>query len=118
VDFYSQMLDGGNFVTRYYQMDQDWSSRMFRRVQTGIANMNLVLRGLEESDPETIANAKAVAMIWRVWTAAVGVDWFGPIPFASYEGEVVNNPPYRSAEAIYTEFFEELAKANTILSAE
>ncbi|HYF69445.1 MAG TPA: SusD/RagB family nutrient-binding outer membrane lipoprotein [Ohtaekwangia sp.] len=118
VDFYSQMLDGGNFATRYYQMDQDWSSRMFRRVQTGIANMNLVLRGLEESDPETIANAKAVAMIWRVWVAAVGVDWFGPIPFASYEGEVVNNPPYRSAEDIYTEFFEELAKANTILSAE
>src|SRR5690606_13615384 len=31
VDFYSQMLDAsGNFGTRYYQMDDDWNSRMFR----------------------------------------------------------------------------------------
>ncbi len=118
VDFYSQMLDGGGFVTRYYQMDDDWNNRMFRRVQIGVSNMNLVLRGLAESDPESIANAKAVAMIWRVWVAAVGVDWFGPIPFANYEGEVVENPPYRSVEDIYNEFFEELDKANTILSSD
>jgi hypothetical protein len=116
VDFYAQILDGGNFATRYYQMNDDWSARMFRRVQNGISNMNLVLRGLEESDPEAIANAKAVAMIWRVWVGAVGVDWFGPIPFANYTGEVVENPPYRSAEEIYEEFFVELEKANTLLS--
>ncbi len=118
VDFYAQILDGGNFPTRYYQMDDDWSARMFRRVQNGISNMNLVLRGLAESDPETIANSKAVAMIWRVWVASVGVDWFGPIPFAAYEGEVVENPPYRSVEDCYAEFFEELSKANEILAAE
>jgi len=117
VDFYSQMLDGGGFATRYYQMNDDWSARMFRRVQNGVANMNLVLRGLAESDPESVANAKAVAMIWRVWVAAVGVDWFGPIPFASYEGEVVENPPYRSVEEIYAEFFEELEEANILLSS-
>jgi hypothetical protein len=117
VDFYSQILDGGNFATRYYQMNDDWSGRMFRRVQNGVSNMNLVLRGLSESDPESVANAKAVAMIWRVWVASVGVDWFGPIPLAKYEGEVVENPPYRSVEDIYAEFFEELAEANTLLSS-
>src|SRR5690606_36380307 len=75
-------------------------------------------RGLAESDTETIADSKAVAMIWRVWVASVGVDWFGPIPFASYEGEVVENPPYRSVEDCYAEFFEELSKANEILASE
>jgi hypothetical protein len=117
VDFYAQTLDGGNFATRYYQMNDDWSARMFRRIQGGVSNMNLVLRGLAESDPESVANAKAVAMIWRVWVAAVGVDWFGPIPLAGYEGEVVENPSYRSPEDIYNEFFEELAEANTLLSS-
>lgn len=118
VDFYSQMVDGGNFATRYYQMNDDWNARMFRRVQNGISNMNLVLRGLAEGDQEAIANAKAVAMIWRVWVAAVGTDWFGPIPFADYEGEVVENPPYRSQEDIYAEFFEELDAANAILEGD
>jgi len=117
VDFYAQMLDGGGFPTRYYQMNDDWSARMFRRVQNGVSNMNLVLRGLAESDPESVANAKAIAMIWRVWVAAVGVDWFGPIPFADYEGEVVNNPPYRAVDEIYDEFFEELDAANTLLAS-
>src|SRR5688572_4521393 len=51
VDFYAQILDGGNFATRYYQMNDDWNTRMYRRVQISIGNMNLVLRGLEESDP-------------------------------------------------------------------
>lgn len=119
VDFYAQMLDGGNFPTRYYQMTDDWSARMYRRVQTSIANMNLVLRGLAESpDQEMVHNAKAVTMLWRVWIAAVGVDWFGPIPFANYEGAIVENPAYRSVEDIYTEFFAELDKVNTMLSAE
>lgn len=120
VDYYSHMLDAsGTFDTRYYQMDDEWNRRMFRRVQNGISNMNLVLRGLAESgDPELVENSKAVAMIWRVWVAAVGVDWFGPIPFANYEGEIIENPPYRSAEDIYEEFFVELAKANEILLGE
>lgn len=117
VDFYAQILDGGNFATRYYQMNDDWNARMYRRVQTGVGTMNLVLRGLAESNPESVANAKAVAMLYRVWIASVGVDWFGAIPFASYEGEIVINPPYRSVESIYTEFFAELDKVNTILSS-
>lgn len=117
VDFYAQMLDGGNFDTRYYIMNDDWNARMFRRVQTGIANMNLVLRGIPElASPEKYYNASAVAMIWRVWVASVGVDWFGPIPFASYKGDIVENPPYMSAEEIYTQFFQELDEANKILA--
>jgi hypothetical protein len=56
-------------------------------------------------------------MLWRVWVASVGVDWFGPIPLAGYEGEVVENPPYRSVQDIYTEFFAELTEVNALLSA-
>ncbi|MDR1763135.1 MAG: SusD/RagB family nutrient-binding outer membrane lipoprotein [Dysgonamonadaceae bacterium] len=118
VDFYAQMLDGGNFDTRYYIMNDDWNARMFRRVQNGISNMNLVLRGLAEQEESKIAYSKAVAIIWRVWTASVGVDWFGPIPFANYEGEVVENPPYLSVQEIYTQFFTELDKANALLLSE
>jgi len=117
VDFYAQTMDGGGFDTRYYKMIDDWDNRMFRRVQNGVSNLNIVLRALGESNQDVVANAKAVAMIWRVWVAAVGVDWFGSIPFASYQGDVVDNPPYRSAEDIYTEFFSELDAANTILSS-
>lgn len=116
VDFYGQIMDGGNFDTRYYMMNDDWNDRMFRRIQNNIANLNIVLRGMEEQG-EITSNARAVAMIWRVWVASVGVDWFGPIPFANYEGEVLENPPYLSAKDIYTQMFSELDKANTLLSA-
>jgi len=116
VDFYSQMLDGGGFPTRYYQMNDDWSFRMFRRVELGIYNMNTVLSSLELNPDPKLENAKAVAKIWRVWTAAVGVDWFGPIPFGSYKVKEVN-PPYRSVEDIYTEFFQELSEANDLLES-
>ena len=116
VDFYAQMLDGGSFSTRYYIMNDDWNSRMFRRVQNSIANINLVLRAQEEQG-DAFNHAKAVAKIWRVWCASVGVDWFGPIPLPGYSGEVVENPPYVSPEAAYAEFFTELEEANTLLSA-
>jgi hypothetical protein len=117
VDFYSQMLDGGNFDTRYYMMNDDWNARMFRRVQNNIANLNIVLRAFDEQGGDIVQNAKAVAMLWRVWVASVGVDWFGPIPFASYEGEIVENPPYKAPQEIYNEFFTELEKVNQILSS-
>lgn len=117
VDFYSHILDGGSFDTRYYIMNDDWNARMFRRVQNNIANLNIVLRGMAEQG-EVVDNAKAIAMIWRVWVASVGVDWFGPIPFASYEGEVVENPPYMAPQEIYTQMFSELKKANELLSAD
>lgn len=116
VDFYAQILDGGGFATRYYQMNDDWSFRMFRRVEFGIYNMNTVLRSLEENSDPAYVNAKAVAKIWRVWIASVGVDWFGPIPVGSYKENVVN-PPYRSVEDIYTEFFQELTEANELLES-
>lgn len=116
VDFYAQVLDGGNFATRYYQMNDDWNSRMFRRVQNGVANVNLVLRALDEQG-ESFAYAKAVAKIWRVYVASVGVDWFGPIPFPGYTGDVVENPPYISPEEAYTLFFAELDAANTALAS-
>jgi hypothetical protein len=118
VDFYAQMLDGGNYDTRYYIMNDDWSARMFRRVQNNIANLNIVLRSFDEQGTDIVQNAKAVAMLWRVWVASVGVDWFGPIPFASYEGEIVENPPYKTPQEIYTEFFSELEKVNQILSSD
>lgn len=116
VDFYAQILDGGGFSTRYYEMNDDWSFRMFRRVEFGIYNMNTVLSSLEQNSDPAFINAKAVAKIWRVWIASVGVDWFGPIPFASYKENVVN-PPYRSVEDIYTEFFQELTEANELLES-
>lgn len=117
VDFYAQVMDGGNFDTRYYIMNDDWNTRMFRRIQNNIANLNIVLRGMKEQG-DAVNNAKAVAMIWRVWIASVGVDWFGPIPFANYEGEVIENPPYVSAKDIYTQMFSELDKANALLSSD
>ncbi len=116
VDFYGQILDGGNFDTRYYLMNDDWNSRMFRRVQNSVANLNLVLRSLEEKGDE-FAYAKAVAKIWRVYVASVGTDWFGPIPLPGYKGEVVASPPYISVQDAYNEFFTELNDANTLLNA-
>jgi hypothetical protein len=115
VDFYAQMLDGGNFDTRYYLMNDDWNSRMFRRVQNSIANINIVLRDLESS--ESYAYTKAVAKIWRVYVASVGTDWFGPIPLSGYKGEIQPNPPYVSVQDAYKEFFAELDEANTILAS-
>lgn len=116
VDFYAQILDGGNFDTRYYVMNDDWNARMFRRIQNSVANLNLVLRSLDEKGDE-FAYAKAVAKIWRVYVASVGVDWFGPIPLPSYKGEVLANPPYIAPQAAYNEFFTELDEANALLAS-
>ena len=58
-----------------------------RRVQTGVANMNLFYVVGRRAILSQLQMAKAVAMIWRVGVAAVGTDWFGPSPVASLKGE-------------------------------
>ncbi|KAA6340324.1 hypothetical protein EZS27_011800 [termite gut metagenome] len=110
LDFYAQMLDGGDWDTKRYLMNEDWNQRMYRRVQSAISSLNIVIRNL--SDQEDIyANAIAVAKVWRVFVAANGADYFGPIPLAKYTKELELNPPYQSVEALYTEFFKELDEA-------
>ncbi|KAA6328349.1 hypothetical protein EZS27_022746 [termite gut metagenome] len=109
VDFYAQMLDGGDWNTKRYMMDEDWNQRMYRRVQSAISSLNIVIRNLSDRE-DFFANSIAVAKIWRVFVAANGADYFGPIPFAKYT-EVEDNPPYRSIEDIYTECFKELDEA-------
>jgi hypothetical protein len=113
VDFYSQVLDGGGFTTKNYLMNDDWNSRMFNRVQTPVADLNIVIRSLmEQGDKYT--HSLAVAKIWRVYVASIGIDYFGPIPFAPYK-EIVANPPYTSVQDAYNEFFTELDEANAML---
>jgi hypothetical protein len=113
VDFYSQVLDGGGFTTKNYVMNDDWNSRMFNRVQTPVSDLNIVIRSLMEQG-DKYAYSLAVAKIWRVYVQSIGVDYFGPIPFASYK-EVVANPPYVSVQDAYNEFFAELDEANVLL---
>jgi hypothetical protein len=109
VDFYAQMLDGGNYSTRNYIMNEDWNQRMYRRVQNTIASLNIVIRNMSSKDDQ-YTNAIAVAKIWRVYVESIGIDYFGPIPFPKYT-EAEANPPYTSVEAAYTEFFRELDEA-------
>lgn len=114
VDFYAQMLEGGNFTTKNYQMNEDWQQRLYRRIQSPVAQLNIVIRNLSEESPDLYANSIAVAKIWRVYVQSQGVDCFGPIPFAPYS-EVVDNPPYKSVEDSYKEFFKELEEAAALL---
>ncbi|KAA6323911.1 hypothetical protein EZS27_026703, partial [termite gut metagenome] len=109
VDFYAQMLDGGDWDTKRYLMNEDWNQRMYRRVQSAISSLNIAIRNLGDRE-DFFANSIAVAKVWRVFVAANGADYFGPIPFAKYT-EVEDNPPYRSIENIYTECFNELDEA-------
>jgi hypothetical protein len=114
VDFYAQMLDGGQFDTKYYLMNDDWNSRFFRRIQIPVADLNIIIRGCLEVGGEN-ENLLAVAKIWRVYVQSIGVDVFGPLPFAGYK-EVENNPPYKSVQDSYTEFFAELEEASVMLT--
>lgn len=114
IDFYAQIADGGNFTTKYYQMNEDWNRRMYRRVQSNVSSLNIVIRNLMEFGDE-YRHTIAVAKIWRVFTQAYGVDFFGPIPFAKYS-VVEENPPYMSVEDTYNEFFKELEEAANMLS--
>lgn len=119
VDFYAQMLDGGNFTTKNYLMNEDWQQRLYRRIQTSVTQLNIVIRNLSENpaSADLYANTLAVAKIWRVYIQSQGVDCFGPIPFSPYS-ELLENPPYKSVEESYKEFFKELEEANLLLGKE
>lgn len=114
VDFYAQILDGGNFTTKNYQMNDDWQQRLYRRIQMPVAQLNIVIRNLTEEDAGKYSNLIAIAKIWRVYVQSQGVDCFGPIPFAPYS-EIVDNPPYKSVEDSYKEFFRELEEAVALI---
>lgn len=113
IDFFAQMLDGGNYDPKNYLSNEDWNQRMYRRVQSAVSSLNIVIRNLTGKEDE-YAKTIAVAKIWRVYVQAQGVDYFGPIPFAKYT-EVENNPPYKSVEDCYLEFFRELDDAADLL---
>ncbi|MDR3129567.1 MAG: SusD/RagB family nutrient-binding outer membrane lipoprotein [Tannerellaceae bacterium] len=116
IDFYAQMLDGGSFDTKNYLSNEDWNQRMYRRVQRAVSGINLVIRNLSAKGDE-YAKSMAVAKIWRVYVQYNGVDYFGPIPFASYT-EIEDNPPYKSVKDNYLEFFKELEEAIELLDNE
>ncbi|MDF9830837.1 SusD/RagB family nutrient-binding outer membrane lipoprotein [Parabacteroides sp. PF5-6] len=113
LDFYAQVADGGNWNLKNYFMNDDWNNRMFKRVQSNIAELNIVIRDLTAKGDE-YRHSIAVAKIWRVYTAASGFDYFGPIPLPKYS-EVEANPPYMSVKDGYAEFFRELEEAVSLL---
>lgn len=114
LDFYAQMLEDGAWDTKNYLMNEDWNQRMFRRIQSNVASLNIVIRNLSDRQ-DFFAHSIAVAKIWRVFTQASGVDYFGPIPFPKYS-ELEDNPPYKSVQDSYTEFFKELEEAAALLA--
>lgn len=116
IDFFAQIADGGNFSTKNYIMNEDWNRRMYRRVQSNVSSLNIVIRNLS-ADADLFKHTIAVAKIWRVFTQASGIDYFGPIPFAKYT-DVEDNPPYMSVENAYKEFFKELGEASDLLGQE
>jgi hypothetical protein len=113
IDFFAQILDGGNYEPKNYLSNEDWNQRMYRRVQSAVSGLNIVIRNLTGREDE-FAKTMAVAKIWRVYVQSQGVDYFGPIPFAKYT-EVEDNPPYKSVEDTYLEFFSELDGAVDLL---
>jgi hypothetical protein len=115
-DFYAQMLDGGGYPTKNYLSNEDWNQRMYRRVQSAVSGMNIIIRSLTPKGDE-FAKSIAVAKIWRVYVQSIGVDYFGAIPFASCT-EVEANPPYKSVQDNYTEFFKELSEAIALLDTD
>lgn len=112
-DFYAQMLDGGGYDTKNYLSNEDWNQRMYRRVQSAVSGLNIVIRNLMTKGDE-YAKSIAVAKIWRVYVQSIGVDYFGAIPFATYT-EIEANPPYKSVQDNYMEFFTELSEAIVLL---
>ncbi|MDR2792008.1 MAG: SusD/RagB family nutrient-binding outer membrane lipoprotein [Tannerellaceae bacterium] len=116
IDFHAQMLDGGGYDIKNYFSNDEWNQRMYRRVQSAVAGLNIVIRNLTPKGDE-YAKSLAVAKIWRVYVQSIGVDYFGPIPFASYT-VAEDNPPYKSVQDNYTEFFKELSEAIVLLDTE
>jgi hypothetical protein len=115
IDFYAQILDGGGYDTKYYMSNEDWNQRMFRRIQSAVSSLNIVIRNLA-GEESRYGQTIAVAKIWRVYVQSNGVDYFGPIPFAKYT-EIESNPPYKSVEDTYLEFFRELDEAISLFDA-
>jgi hypothetical protein len=113
IDFHAQILIGGGYDMLNYLSEDDWNRRMFRRVQSAVSSLNIVIRNLTGKE-EQYGKTIAVAKIWRVYVQSNGVDYFGPIPFAKYS-EVEANPPYKSVEDSYKEFFSELDDAIALL---
>ncbi|MDR0348660.1 MAG: SusD/RagB family nutrient-binding outer membrane lipoprotein [Tannerella sp.] len=113
IDFYAQVADGGGQTMKNYFMEEDWNQRMYRRIQSNVSSLNIAIRNLSQNG-DTYANLIAVAKIWRVFTQASGIDFFGPIPFAPYR-EVEDNPPYMSVQDAYAEFFRELEEAVALI---
>lgn len=116
IDHFAQIADGGSQTTKNYVMNEDWNRRMYRRVQSNVSSLNIVIRNLLPVKDE-FKHTIAVAKIWRVFTQASGVDYFGPIPFAKYS-EIEANPPYMTVEDNYKEFFRELDEAVVMLAEE
>lgn len=114
IDFYAQTADGGDFITRNYETRDDWNKSIYSLFQSNLSSLNIIIRNLNEYG-DKYKHTIAVAKIWRIYIQANAVDFFGPIPFATYK-EVVENPPYTSVEASYNEFFTELTEAANMLS--
>ncbi|MDR0750215.1 MAG: SusD/RagB family nutrient-binding outer membrane lipoprotein [Tannerellaceae bacterium] len=115
IDFFAQIGDGGGQSTKNYIMIEDWSRRMYKRVQSNVASLNIVIRNLSENTGgNDYSNSLALAKIWRVYVQMTGVDFFGPIPFPTYK-EVEDNPPYKSVKDTYMEFFAELDEAIALI---
>jgi hypothetical protein len=115
IDFFAQIGDGGGQTTKNYIMIEDWSRRMYKRVQSNVASLNIVIRNLSNNTGgNDYTNSLALAKIWRVYVQMTGVDFFGPIPFATYK-EIEENPPYKSVKDTYTEFFAELDEAIALI---
>ena len=108
IDIFSQMvIDGGKWDTRSYIMNDGWNSGYWDLNQKWISSINIALRNLELEGDKYI-NAIAWAKIYRVYVQSRATDMFGPIPFPTYKGKIVENPPYVSVEDQYKEFFNEI----------
>jgi hypothetical protein len=111
IDIFSQMvIDGGGWDTRSYVLEDAWQSGYWDLNQKWIASINIALRNLEAKGDEYV-NAIAWAKMYRVFIQSRATDMFGPLPFPSYKGEIVANPPYLSVEDQYKQFFEEIDSA-------
>jgi hypothetical protein len=110
VDYWSQVIeDAGGWSTKNYVPNDSWNSGWYWTPQMSwISTLNTVI-SLGINKPDRV-NSVAVARIWRVYTQSRACDYFGPMPFPSWQNPV-DNPPYVSVQDQYTEFFSELDAA-------
>lgn len=118
IDFYSQMLiDGGSWGTKNYIMNDEWNALAWDEYMKQIASLNIVIRSSTEKDADLYKNSIAFAKLWRVYVHSLACDKFGPMPFPAY-ASVDANPPYKTVEEIYTEYFKELKEAVDMFDAD